>query len=1350
MATEDRITNWTAVHQKTFGEAVERVCDFYGLSPSEAEDEITRAIEAGDLIEDASGIFPVVRVPEPDNASDTPETDADDEEVSEQEALHCLNDILDWYHSQIDEPIEYEESEYDTPREYYRDARGWTDETINSKRLGYAPPDHKADLLNQLLIDGYEREVILSTGLFGERKNGSLYTIWDGRYVLPYADENGDLVFAISRAGTPPHPRDRAGRYDEDDEAVKYHKIPTTRDEVAIEEPIYGLDSIGSRTKRVEIYGLDTLDSIDSETVLITEGIADAITAHQHGFACISPVTVQFSHEDMGRLATVLEENGINRAILVQDAERPTSSIVKMSDGDENLYIDQFGPGLQGAVKTASKLVDDGIDARVGELPRPGLKKVDLDDYLIRWGGDLSAVLRSAKPPSQHPASELMKPSRKQAAKQEQNNNTPQVNSENKKSALWDLDITDVTGWNVGDRGNNPLGHRGDSEGYFKVFTGNHGNVAYDHKFKTAYNALTYLLCEAGVRYAGCPGGPLTDEEVWLAWRHAKESGYIRSDDKCPSAALKHLALKHDVCTVNVIEDGWKLPRKAYEATLDIIEEEYDIEHGHPVGGEPVSTVPLTRIQHLSWDDARQFVRKQGFDWPSTQQARSRLEDAVVNTIAHQDYQVVDAPTALGKSYTVATFPWLRYRGVTGGAPVVHVHATREARDEAFQESRESGVDAKVILGRKEACPVAAGEYDASITINDEPASEWMDRQCDGKGIPLSVAHSILAKDNDQDEDLPCSPGEAECPSKTQWKDVPWNNTDTDDEEKRVTYDVVHATHPMLFVPSMTNQTNIVIDELPDFSLRVEDGDRDGVISMSRIQNAVTAHLTVIDAPVTTWETFLTLARSRCQDEFGELYGSLAEQYFELRDAVEERSPTLDWYVEEPNAHVLSRAIIECIIDAFEDEPDQNGLRCGKTTHTLPRMDDEDARVRVSLVIDDDNRVRSIRQTPDLTGGRSVVGLDAYPAMPLWHLNSVEDIDRTEILNTDERRFWRLFERGLFAVQVGDATRPLSGPNAKTWFSEEKLNVLLSELVEEGLRTSITTSQVETEITSILSKNGVVEPETMHYGEVRSRNDFGHEDVGFVNGCMDPGDDFVLTVLAECGCDAEPETVTDEDGNERRAHGRGFVGPDADTADEILASVRENEVAQAAGRYARNADNPDDRAVVYVRTNATPTGFADVQVGGVEWIATVKQAEIIRSLKDDEWITAKEIADEIDSTKRHVLKTLKKLRDRDIVDCRQGAGAYGADLYRAISGTETHLTELGAPIVRDNKLDGSMWALVVSDTDPVRTTVDYDSPEPNSLTPNPPERFAPPSIEPCDGVEITSTGSWIVNGGNPA
>jgi hypothetical protein len=192
----------------------------------------------------------------------------------------------------------------------------------------------------------------------------------------------------------------------------------------------------------------------------------------------------------------------------------------------------------------------------------------------------------------------------------------------------------------------------------------------------------------------------------------------------------------------------------------------------------------------------------------------------------------------------------------------------------------------------------------------------------------------------------------------------------------------------------------------------------------------------------------------------------------------------------------------------------------------------------------------------------------------------------------------------------------------------------------------------------------------MHYGEEKSRNDFAGEDIGALNGCIDPGDDFVLDLLAERGLDATPETTTDEDGNEVRAHGRGFVGPDADAANELLASVRDQHIAQGAGRLARNADDPEDRAIVFVRTDAAPPGFLDMQVPGVEWLATDTQGDIIDELRQHSSATTREIAESVGCSKEHARDTLRRLHDRGIVDVHENAGDHGAHLYRVLAGID--------------------------------------------------------------------------------
>ncbi|WP_265108013.1 hypothetical protein [Halosolutus halophilus] len=284
------------------------------------------------------------------------------------------------------------------------------------------------------------------------------------------------------------------------------------------------------------------------------------------------------------------------------------------------------------------------------------------------------------------------------------------------------------------------------------------------------------------------------------------------------------------------------------------------------------------------------------------------------------------------------------------------------------------------------------------------------------------------------------------------------------------------------------------------------------------------------------------------------------------------------------------------------------------------------------------------------------------------------------------------------------ATRPgrCPGDKALEWLNEGELEALLDHLVDEygtQFRTAITTAQVEDRLEELMEEAGCRRPELMHFGEEKSRNDFANERVGHVNGCMDPGDDYVIDPLAELDLEAHPETAVDGTGEEYRTRGRGFDGEDAETAAEILASVRENHIAQAAGRYARDPTDPDVNATVFVRTAAMPPGFADVQTPGVEWVSTDLQEEIVERLRSSQHSrTARGIADAVGCSKEHVRQTLERLADDEVgepaVYVAEGAGSHGATLY-----SDSGLPSVGFVDVQESPTtsygDSSRWALAI-------------------------------------------------------
>jgi hypothetical protein len=301
--------------------------------------------------------------------------------------------------------------------------------------------------------------------------------------------------------------------------------------------------------------------------------------------------------------------------------------------------------------------------------------------------------------------------------------------------------------------------------------------------------------------------------------------------------------------------------------------------------GRPTATLPIDQLEAIDPIQRRELARDRGQAWPSTEEARERLFRTITQTMRNEDDRVIDAPTSLGKSYAVAATPWgsAQYAGVTGGRPVVHLSKTRDARDEAVATSQAADVDHLVLRARTEACPVCAGEYDPSavegtdrpgLTVEGQPASEWLDLMCDERGLSLSVAHHYLAARLDQDVELPCSE-RTPCPAIQQWTTF-----------REGDHSLVHATHNFAHVPGLRVETNVVLDEQTDFQVD---------LSTDRVQRAITAYLRAVDAPVTTWEQFLTLAR---YDADGARTDADREREA-LADSLD-REPDLEWYVDTP------------------------------------------------------------------------------------------------------------------------------------------------------------------------------------------------------------------------------------------------------------------------------------------------------------------------------------------------------------------------------------------------------------------------------------------------------------------
>jgi len=599
-----------------------------------------------------------------------------------------------------------------------------------------------------------------------------------------------------------------------------------------------------------------------------------------------------------------------------------------------------------------------------------------------------------------------------------------------------------------------------------------------------------------------------------------------------------------------------------------------------------------------------------------------RLEYKLQRALTHAENTLIKAPTSLGKSTTVATTPWLDFPDVTGGQPVVHLHQTQRARDEAAAKSESEGIEYAVLEGRRDACPVAAGKHDNALVASDgSQPSEWFDRKCDVEGVEFSRAHRRLREENGG---LPCSP----CGASQQWAGVPR------DEDGEPAGDLIHATAPFAYVDSLVEDTNLIFDEQPTFTASFDGRQQDN------FRRGFTRWLTEQSSDRVTWEEFVIDVRRQNHDRL--------EQYRQMLHD----DPDDDYLFGLNDSHQSAAAIGRALLNATEAANSRLVGRDGGTT----------------VVLDGDNNLSQVHDAPSLWKTRCVVGLDAHPVEPLWRLNTVESLTTCRVLSEGERQWWRRHERGLEVVQVGeDANHVTRG--WKSGAAQEKAQRLIEALRERygpAFRTAICGKSIKSDVLRFMQDAGVSGPRAMHYGNHKSRNDFEDESVGLLLGCIDPGDDYVLDMLALCELSAEPESYSDGEG---RALGRGFVGPDSEVAEEILASVRRNNVTQAAGRYARHPDSDDSGATVYVWSDVLPEEFVDETVPGPGTGVTEKMREVEECVKENAPATTTEVVESVESSRSHVSDVLKRMVEQGVVTVEEGTGPHGANIYEYHSGT---------------------------------------------------------------------------------
>ena len=284
-----------------------------------------------------------------------------------------LNAAAEFYHDQLDA----------TARAYFY-ARGITDATINTLKLGVAGESKTA--LYDHLSNQAERELILSTGLVSENENGRVFDTFNERYIFPYWRSQTQVCYFIGRDST-------GGRSYLDKKTgkrktrSKYKKLRTTEAN-AVKHILWGASDIRFNEER---------------PLLVVEGVIDAILAQQEigdTYAVISPVTAHMNNSDIDSIAELLLKRRY-KVVICNDTEASNAgqkgalaTALKIQEAVSKRITEVLGENAN--EDTIARRLPD---IRIATLQKPPeLEKIDVADYLQRgWKEQLLYWIESAR-----------------------------------------------------------------------------------------------------------------------------------------------------------------------------------------------------------------------------------------------------------------------------------------------------------------------------------------------------------------------------------------------------------------------------------------------------------------------------------------------------------------------------------------------------------------------------------------------------------------------------------------------------------------------------------------------------------------------------------------------------------------------------------------------------------------------------------------------------------------------------------------------------------------------------------------------------------------------------------------
>lgn len=299
--------------------------------------------------------------------------------LSEKERLLGINkEAMEFFSWQLRHP------RFGTKGLAYLEHRGFSNSTIDSFRLGYAPEGWDR-LLNHFQKKGVPPPLVEKSGLILARKDRSgFYDRFRNRIIFPILNANHDVIAFGGRVL--------------DDALPKYLNSPET--------PVY--------SKSRSLYGLHAAKTScrEREAVFIVEGYFDLLAMVQHGFPnCVATLGTALTVEHVKILRSLIGQNGTVKLVFDSDdaglkaAERSVSvfdkgyvdaQIIVLPEGhDPDTFL--FKNGMQAFEETSAGAVDVVTFLMESAVREIGLSVHGKSQIISRMAGVLTGVRDKVK-----------------------------------------------------------------------------------------------------------------------------------------------------------------------------------------------------------------------------------------------------------------------------------------------------------------------------------------------------------------------------------------------------------------------------------------------------------------------------------------------------------------------------------------------------------------------------------------------------------------------------------------------------------------------------------------------------------------------------------------------------------------------------------------------------------------------------------------------------------------------------------------------------------------------------------------------------------------------------------------